>query len=172
MHYLIDENGMEDTINLIDSIVINRDTILNNQRYFILEGVDHIAHGNTWQIIELLRDSSSYLVNEKGDILMSSSEFGSVLNTFVVHEPDGDKLLQIDYQMIDHPDPVELVLGEFDVINYQGRLESFKDQPGIENPRYIDKFFAEGLGPVLETYYYYSNPNKFERRLINYNIEE
>ena len=169
-HYLIHEDGTQESLDQKDSIYIQRDSLIDGNRYFVLEGVDHLINGNKPGVLQLLRDSVGYLVNEDGDILMSSTEFGTVLRSELILFPDIDTLAQIDYQMLEHDDELKLDIGNFDVINYQAKIYSFQEISGVDNPRYNNKYFSEGVGPVLENYHYFSSPRNFERRLLEYRV--
>lgn len=63
-----------------DSIVISHDTLIRNNTYSIIEGTDYGS--SNWGILNIVRDSSNYLVNHLGDIMLSTVDFQHVLRHY------------------------------------------------------------------------------------------
>jgi len=168
-HYNIDSLGNETDMNKTDSVIIKRDTIINNKQYFVLEGTNYPYNGNRWEILDYLRDSSGYLVNFNGIIKCSENNFTDTLvsKTEVIGE---DTLYFLTYQM-EAPDNYIIVpAGEFEVLNFKGTVVMPKNHPGIKNPRYMNNYYADGVGKIIETYFFLSSPFISEKRLVRYNI--
>ena len=71
----IDTSGNETADSKLDSVIIKRDTIINKKKYYVLEGIFYPATSRgRWGIIDILRDSSGYIVNENGDV-----QFGKII---------------------------------------------------------------------------------------------
>ncbi len=170
-HYKIDSLGNETDMNKTDSVIIKRDTIINNNQYFILEGTNYPYNGDRWEILDYLRDSSGYLVNANGIIKCSESNFTDTLvsKTEVISE---DTLYILTYQMEETGNTIIVPAGEFNAINFKGTVFMPHYKPGIQNPRFMNNYYADGVGKILDTYFFLSSPFISEKRLIRYNIVE
>jgi len=168
-HYDIDQLGNETEMDRTDSVLITRDTIIDSKQYFVLEGKDY-PYNKNWGILDCLRDSSGYIVNEKGQIKFSSGNFSDTLAS-KVDVMNGDTLYALTYKMERVTNLVTVPAGEFDVLNFKGTVTTPQQYRGIDNPRFIDNLYAENVGKVLQTYFYLLEPIIHEKRLVNYNIE-
>lgn len=167
----IDPDGMETLREGADSIVISKDTIINNRLYYVFEGSNYPFNGGEWGIVDILRDSMGYIVNPHGDIKLSFENFTDTLH--VKTENHQDQLLYtLSFKMEQEDVHVGVPAGSFQVINYKGTLISAREIKGVPNPRYLNNYFASGVGNVLKTYYYLSSPNAIEKRLIRYHIAD
>ncbi|MDH4058408.1 MAG: hypothetical protein OEU76_06565 [Cyclobacteriaceae bacterium] len=167
-NYSIDTLGNETVLTQRDSIVVDRDTIIGAHTYFILEGTSYPTV-NDWGIVDIVRDSSDYLVNEKGKILFSSSNFSDILCE-EVGIYDSDTLYTLTYQMETVSGSIIVPAGTFDdVLNYKGILTRYIST-NANNPEYFNNYFAPDIGKIVETWSYLSIPTLYQRRLINYNI--
>ena len=169
-HYNIDSLGNETDMNKTDSVIIKRDTIINNKQYFVLEGTNYPYNGNRWEILDYLRDSSGYLVNINGVIKCSNNNFSDTLlsKTEIIGE---DTLFVLTYQMEESLNPIIVPAGEFEAINFKGTVVMPKDQPGIQNTRFMNNYYADGIGKIIDTYFFLSSSFINEKRLVRYNIE-
>jgi hypothetical protein len=170
-HFQIDTNGVETELEMTDSIVVSRDTSINNKNYFILEGVDFPNSSQNWGIVSILRDSSGYLVSENGAILFSDNNFTDTLisrTQFV----EGDTFYVLSYKMERVFNPVSVPAGIFNVLNFKGSFYMPNPEPGVEKTRYINTYYANNVGKILQTYFYASNPSYMEKRLVNYHVKE
>lgn len=168
-YYSIDTLGNENqSAYLRDSIVINRDTVINGKTYFILEGIN-MLQSPEWRIISLLRDSSDYLVNAGGEILFSSTNFTDVLST-KTHVMNSDTLFTLQYSM-QKESTVNVPAGKFTALNYHGTLITTHPPSYIKNPRNLPTYYAAGVGKILHSYYYLSSPTRHEKRLVKYYVK-
>lgn len=170
-HFDIDSLGNETEINKTDSIVIRRDTIINNNQYFILEGTNYPFNGGHWGIIDILRDSSGYLVNEKGQIKFSKDNFTDILAS-KIEVFENDTLYTLTYQMEKMTNPVTVPAGEFEVLNFKGTVLTHQQFKGTKNPRFLNNLYSNNVGKILQTYFFLSSPNFSEKRLVRYNIKK
>jgi len=167
-HYEIDTSGEEKKISTIDSVVITGDTIINDLTYYVLSGT---FIGEPFIVLDILRDSSGYLVNHKGQIKFSEDNFKDTLLTTNVTFGDST-LTTINFKMERQDEPITVPAGTFDnVLNYKGTIKFY----GLNNPFYKDKniFYAKDVGKILDTYYWISRAKRkrYERRLIRYHVE-
>lgn len=169
-HVNIDASNNETPGNYIDSMVVERDTFIRENQYFVIEGTNHPFNGGQWGIIDILRDSLGYIVTHEGNIRFATDNFSDTLarKTEVIN---GDTMYILSYQMDQWGHSVSVPVGTFDVLNFKGTVFSYKDLSGIDNPRYLNNFYAKGVGKVLQTYFYLSSPKISEKRLIRYHLK-
>jgi len=172
-HYSIDSIGNETETTMIDSVVITKDTIINGNKYFILEGTNKPLNGGKWVVIDILRDSLGYLINNKGQIQFAENNFSDTLaKRVMVNNHNGDTIYTLTYKMEKPNNSVTIPAGTFDVLNYKGTVITVYDIPGVKNPRYINKFYSDKVGKILDTYFYIHGPLIYEKRLLRYYIQE
>ncbi len=178
-HFRIDTLQIKTEIPHMDSVIIERDTVINNKKYYILEGTNYITGGvnRHWEIIDMLRDSLGYIINHKGDIKFSLDNFTDTLFQKVFYFPiaydtpgsDTAAIITFKMEMVNEPIVVNAV--EFnEVLNFKGTLQSYRVPSYIDNPRSQDIYFAKDVGKIIETFYYHSYPFRFEKRLVRYKI--
>ncbi|MEY5041788.1 MAG: hypothetical protein RLZZ414_1341 [Bacteroidota bacterium] len=168
-NYSIDTLGNETVLIQKDSIVVDRDTVIGSYTYFILEGTSYPTI-NVWGIVDIVRDSSDYLVNERGQILFSSDNFSGILSE-KIEIYNSDTLYTLSYQMETVSGSIVVPAGTFDdILNYKGVLLRYKPT-NANNPEYYNNYFAPDIGKIVETWSYLSNPTLYQKRLINYNIQ-
>jgi len=170
-HFDIDSLGNETERDRIDSVIINRDTIINDNQYFILEGTNYPYNGGAWDVIEILRDSCGYIVNEKGQIKFSEDNFSDILASKIEVIND-DTIYTLTYQMEIVTNPVTIPAGEFEVLNFKGTVTTPQNIEGIKNPRYLNNLFSKNVGKVLQTYFFVHSSIISEKRLVRYKIEK
>ena len=168
-HVNIDASNNESPGNYIDSMVVERDTFINGNQYFVIEGSNYPFNGGQWAIIDILRDSLGYIVSHEGDIRFAVDNFSDTLarKTEVI---DGGTLYILSYQMDQLGHSFSAPAGTFEVLNFKGTVFSYKDLSGIDNPRYLNNLYAKGVGKVLQTYFFFNSPVISEKRLIRYHV--
>ena len=158
----VDTNGVDGISYSNDSIYIAGDTLINGQTYFIQKKGLFMGSG-----FALLRDSSDFLVNKKGDILFSTSIFDSVLRT--IEGPNN--FFSIEYQMANKNFVVDVPAGSFPTYDFQGLIH-FND--GFSTPvtdRILHNYYAKDVGLVKTTFFFSSTSSTIEQRLLRYHIE-
>ena len=170
-HFKVDSLGNETAYEVIDSVVISRDTSISGKTYSILE--------NYWlkQPVNLpsksmLRDSSGYLVNEKGRISFAKNNFTDVLYSYVYFQ-ENDTAYTAEYKMEVPDHLITVPAGTFNALNYKGNHHYYNhnsDNTEIIQV-YSDTFYAPNIGMILKTGNGYSSKKTtFEKRLIRYNV--
>jgi hypothetical protein len=172
-HYRIDTTGEETFQNKSDSLVIQRDSIVNGVSYVVLEGKTFIQ-GSEWRVIDLLRDSADCVVNLRGIPLFASENYVDTLFVDKLINPTTfDTIYTAYYMMSTTPESVHVPAGTFDVINSLGMITTYFENPyQIENPRQMPRLYAENVGLVMDTYFFMHAPFHYERRLVRYHIGE
>ncbi len=171
-HYKMDTTGEETHLDhMRDSLVIQRDSIVNGISYAVLEGKTMLSN---WHILHLLRDSADCVVNLKGIPLFASNNYTSILHEDVlVNLQFNDTIFTVYYQMRDTPATVTVPAGNFEVINNTGTFTIYQDgSPDPDNQKESRQLYAAEIGLVLDTYLYLNAPFIHERRLVRYHIAE
>ncbi len=168
-HYQIDPNGQAIPQSRTDSVAITGDTLINGKVYYKFEGTNYPWSGGRWGLLALLRDSSGYLVNANGTIKFAAGNFTDILasKTEII---EGDTLYTLQYRMERVAGTVSVPAGEFEALNYKGTVIMPDDRPGIQNPRYINTYYAKGTGKILETYFFLNDSRINEKRLIRFGL--
>ncbi|MCX6268847.1 MAG: hypothetical protein NTW16_16095 [Bacteroidetes bacterium] len=165
-HYDIDTLGHVTEIPLTDSVVITGDSMINGKRYFVFEGTN-FPYNHNWGIVDMLRDSGDYVVSANGIIRFSQKNFTDILasKTEII---SGDTLYTLNYRMEKTDSTVTVPAGVFGALNYRGTVKTWMKLPGIQNPRYLNTYYADNAGCILQTYFFLNNPNFSEKRLVRY----
>jgi hypothetical protein len=171
--FMIDTSGNETANSIIDSVIINRDTIINRKKYFVLEG--NYPYRNRYQrgIIDNLRDSLGYIVNQNGTVRFAENDFtDTIAYSAAINIYDtNDTLYVLTFQMERINNHITVPVGTFEVLNYKGTVVTSMNIPGIKYPRYLSNYYAKGIGKILNTYFYIQSPNIYEKRLIRYYVK-
>jgi hypothetical protein len=168
----IDTSGIETILPKTDSIVISRDTIINHKKYYVLEGTNYpFTYSGYWGVVDILRDSSGYVVNQNGFIRFAVNDFSETLAYRAVVQ-DNDTLYIASSQMVPVSEAVTVPAGIFNVLNYKTKIVATMDTPGVKYPRYLNCYYAKGVGNILYTYFYFASPKIYEKRLVRYNIRK
>lgn len=161
-NYEKDTLGNEKNIMLQDSITITRDTLINGNKYFVLEGSYTMYNQPKWRVIDILRDSAGYVVNAKGRKIMSNTHFDK--NFYVKKE---DPIL-FSEKMTKYEGSVNVLAGNFyDVITNNIKIILNKEEQTTPS------HYAKGVGKIIHTYKFFNEKNRIsEKRLVKYHIEK
>ena len=104
--------------------------------YYVFEGTNYPWSGGQWKVINMLRDSSGYLVDVHGIIRFAPDNFTEVLASKTeIHS--GDTLYTLTYKMEAVHDEVTVPAGKFRVLNYKGTVTMPQNQlRNSESPVY------------------------------------
>lgn len=160
-HYEIDTLGNETQLSVTDSVRITGDTLINSLNYRIYKG----TKPNQWNVLYMLRDSGDYVVDSDGLIYLSKSNFVDTLNKGIIG------LMSFSYKMEQPVAAITVPAGSFNVVNYQGTYDANNPPSGVTYPRFQNNYYTDGIGRIADSYFYYSNPKYYERRLVRYHIE-
>lgn len=164
-HYSVDTLGVETALPKYDSSIIVRDTTIRGALYYIFEGYEAIGNTSSQSII---RDSSGYYVNSNGTIVMAENNFTDTLR-YNVQTNQGDTLFTSMYKM-EKPDySVTVPVGTYDVLNCLGTIKIII--PSLDTTRYLNTYYADNVGMILSTYFFFHSPTVYEKRLTKYHIE-
>lgn len=172
--YNVSGDSSESEVSSRDSIIIIGDTLINQNTYKVFENTIILSSGNNQVSLSFVRDSSGYMVDISGGIIFSSTNFVDTLNQGAKYMIDGDTtstfLYSYSYKMEDVEEQIAVPAGTFDVLNYQGTIFSNENMP-VDNPRYSNTYYADGVGKVMSTNFYFSaNDMELHWRLADYYI--
>jgi hypothetical protein len=164
--YQVDPLGNETLSNRIDSVIVKRDTIIRNTQYYVLENFREHSPRYTF-----LRDSSGYVVDEKGIICFSAINFTDILAFKEEYRNDGILLYTLTYKMEKVDNPVILPAGRFDdVLNFKGTA-IIPQSDGNSITKEINNLYTNNIGKIFETIQYLSADFWHERRLVRYYVQ-
>lgn len=158
----VDSLGVEVPQTQIDTVTITGDTILNGNTYTVAAG--------TWmsnaQRLWFYRDSSNYIVTNEGDVLFTDQPTTDTLDSYYIQN------IGWRYQYMTSPPPsVATPICTFSSILHT-KTDLWSENPTYPwgTPRSDHSYYAEGVGHVLQVFYFYSSPNYLHRRLTEYYI--
>lgn len=174
-NYKIDSLGNEEVFPWTDSIVIEQDSMINGNTYYVLINYPNGRTASN-QIQGILRDSATYIVDQNGNRIISTSDFGSVLRTRIIAF-EGDTLVKSEYLMDSLKTSQTVPAGNFDALDrianhylYYYQNNELTDQKEVA----LKDYYGYGIGPVSLSYTYVDNyfrtKETYERRLTKYHI--
>lgn len=143
-----DTLGNEIATSIRDTATIVGDTNIAGNIYF----KKYSTHGSHFSYI---RDSSGYLVNLSGEILFSDHDFGNIIRIDTI----APGVAYINYRMLDNDSLIIVPEGEYQCIEMRGEVNPINPQypHGVNYTHY---FYADGVGQVKTSSFYYSSPDK------------
>jgi len=146
----------------IDSNYISKDTVMNGLTYFKIEG-QKISNSDPW----FVRDSLDYIVDEKGSILFSNTDFETILyEEYVVGNPD--TLYHWYYKMDPVPFVVSVPVGEFTCLD--NKMSFFRINEQFQHEFNAHSAFAKYIGPVYQQAMFASSTGGMKRELVGYKV--
>ena len=164
----IDSAGNATSTSAYDSVYIEKDTLTGNGTYY--KKVAPNPFGSDPEVT-YLKDSLTYLVDIKGNILFSSSDFTTVFSESIIPGPNNDTIAYITRKMEDKNVNVVTPAGTFitsdsRVTYFMGDGWTFAGSPRLRYHRY-----APNIGLVIQTLpFYVSMPTYVERRIVRYKV--
>jgi len=165
--YTEDNMGNITSMNIIDSCFVEKDTLMNNKKFYKLVGPQ--PHGiiisNTY-----IRDSSNYLVNHKGQILYSSQNFEDTFYQFYVEQYD-DTICKGFVKMDEQELTTTLPFGDFVTNSQMTTYLIYPKFVTLSNIKHSDIKFSNKIGIISETFPpLIRSDKKIKRLLIRYNL--
>jgi hypothetical protein len=186
--YLIDSVGNAVFNHYVDSIVVTKDTMINNKKYFLFvhfSFYDTIPRYYFFDEVRIYRDSSGTLIwytspscnkvkADKDYIYMSSVNFTTPIYNFNSYCDSVDLHMRRMIQMQKVNEQVTVPAGNFNgILNQEQALTGILDYAGITFPS-IKNYFVKKVGLILTSNFYASgwiNDKKTqELRLLRYHI--
>ncbi len=158
----IDTLGNEEILPANDTVTVIGTSLINGEEYFSLEVGNFFGFEEFATTIHV-RDSSGFLVNDTGVILLSTTDFDEV----VFSSETGPA--RFEYTMESTPETVSVPVGDFECLNYSGIVTDILDES--TPPREQFRFYSDGVGLVSSNIFFFSSNNfTWERRLIDFNL--
>lgn len=161
----IDTNGVETPFGGRDSIYISGDTMINSIKYAVIESS---LFGGDYKK-EYQRDSSGFLVNNKGQILFDPSNSQDLLWIDTIFQGNYPYIL-IEYSMEGTTTEIEVPSGKFECFNLQGKVIT-QDSNYRWGTRYKRDYYSDGIGKIQSINFFHSNPVDLRSELVKYHIE-
>jgi len=148
----------------LDSVYISKDTLIRGETYY-KRYEKTIIMANTQQVI-YLRDSSGYLVDHLGHILMSETNF-----TDTLYQDTNALMLYEGYAMMTGKDSIVGVpAGDFPSVTM--RMTVIPTDTASPYPtRYTYTVYGENVGKIKSHLFFFNGDRHFEARLVRYYID-
>lgn len=169
-NYKVDSMGTETIFEQkLDSVIITKDTLINNKVYYKLHAVNYYLGGSLDSKSCYYRDSSGYIIDFKGNIRFSNTNLSDTLQRITEYEIGDHLFYSVTYKMEKSHDVVDPYLNQFnDLLNFRGTLTT----PSYHKVRYLDNLHAKGVGPIYLSSEFISSPISFKKKLIRYHINQ
>jgi hypothetical protein len=163
--YITDDvTGIKKLYGKTDSVFIEKDTVIDGNKYFIEKGT-FLGNRNFKSI---KRGVADHIIDKpNNDVVFSLNEDFIRTDTSMI----GDEILYIGYTSRESGvQNISVPAGNFDVVNYKSRIE-FK-RPGFPiGTRYCYLQYAANVGQVLKSITFSSSPDVLTSELLRYHIE-
>lgn len=147
----------------IDTVKITKDTIISGTKYFKFQGSNPINYGSSGSF---LRDSLQYIVNNFGDIIMSNTDFESIIGEqYIVNQ---DTLYYWYSKMQEEFFEVRVPVGYYKCLDK--RLSFFRHDENFEHEFNTHVFYAKNIGPVYNNWMYASSTAGLKQELVDFRI--
>jgi len=172
-YYYVDTAlGIDKKLSSRDSIVVTNDTVINGKVYFVRRGATYTTVASNFLLKDIVRDSSGFLVNEKGVILFAENNFVDTFNTWYFVLGANDTVAKIFYNM-------EMYLGQtltpsgnyLDGLNCKETVIQYVQDSSFT--KYNKNLYVKNVGMVLKSYFF-AGPQVtdwIELRLAKYHIQ-
>lgn len=176
LQFDIDSNGNAIQSSIIDSTIISKDTLINGKTYYRFDNFESfpMSKGANTNFVsfEYYRDSSKYLINSSGQILFSETNFADTIYRKIATIQD-DTVSWTTGKMEKTNINLIVPAGNFtNLLNLKGTVICNSKFTKIENPRYVNKYYAQEIGEILHSYIYVAGGGSVERRLLRYKINK
>lgn len=168
--FIIDETeGTETAQEVYDSCYVEKDTLINGYIYHKLVGPNILSENR----VKYLRDSLHYIVDSSGAKVFSYKDFTTIFKSYFILASENDTACKVILMMDNYSHRIETPAGIFTTLNVRETYCMYPNWSFNGNERYINHFYAEGIGIVKETLpLFASDPRYRERRLVRYHLAD
>ncbi|MBK7854290.1 MAG: hypothetical protein IPJ79_04740 [Bacteroidetes bacterium] len=164
----IDANGVPSNLGTLDSAYVNGDTVMNGNTYYDYR-YSLALNSPNW-----IRDSSGILINSIGEVLATNQLSTGVFKVSYI-TINLDTVADVDHFMTPTQVSITVPAGSFQCIQYNGE-HTFRPPFDLTlnsgaNPKTMQEEYTDGIGKIRYCYYYASMPDRFENRLLRYNVQ-
>lgn len=165
--YDVDSLGNATPTTDFDSCYVAKDTIINGNIYFEM----HRPGATIPNPISYLRDSATYIVNNYGKIVFSSTDFSSTFSSSYNIAPPTDTIYKTITRMTDKNVSVSTPAGTFITSNYQISSTIWPSWVVYFSTLNQNTRYSKDIGIVTETMPIFLSSSSFkERHLVSYNV--
>lgn len=163
--YMQDSSGVLQPTGDTDSAYISGDTVINGNTYFIRHDKPIII--SQQEQVVYLRDSSGYMVDPLGNILMSETNF-----TDTLFFDDRNPTLYHGYAMMTGNDSLVSVPAG-DIHSVTMRLTVIPADTAMHLPtRYVYWVYGENVGKIKSHLFFFGGDQHVEARLVRYHVTQ
>ena len=150
---------------LTDTSKVVKDTVINNHTYYKVVVFPEIGP----KYATYLRDSLDYIVTSKGNIILSSTDFETILkeNYEIIN---GDTIYYYFAKMHQDTAPFETPAGSFNCLDY--RISLYVKSDNFEKEYQIHHRFAKYVGPVFNQNMFLFSHGGYKLELIDYHVNQ
>jgi hypothetical protein len=164
-NFKVDTSGVTTDLGKTDSCYIEKDTLINGDKYFIKNSLSYMSVSGR----SILKDSSGYLVqrfaNGSSEILFARDNYKDIFRSDTV-----SNLFKRQTMMTGKDSAVSVPAGTF--ITRSMRLVATPLDPdypwGVRRVYYI---YGKDMGQIKYTMCFWSDPGYYEARLVRYHVE-
>jgi hypothetical protein len=145
-----------------DSIVVNNDTVINNNSYHTITEYNYL--GSTNSNIYYYRDSANCIVDNFGDIIFS-------INSGVIYKKyfDPDTIAFNNSTYINTTTSITVPLGTYSCVDFKGDV--FRKIDNYNKAYLIHKYCYIGIGIVKHTELFITSLEQIQLELVKYHVQ-
>jgi transposase-like protein len=163
----VDPKGIETTAKELDSVYIEKDTLINGQTYFKMVSSTSSTILNCFST-KFIKDSLHYIVSEKGEKLFSSENFTDTLRILDNRGLEG--IIKTRFYKMEKEDNVQSPIGTYNCLDY--RMKGILVQPvDGKSERFCHTYYAKNIGIIKNTAAYISSGAFIKEDLIRYKVQ-
>jgi len=148
----------------IDTNFVTKDTLINDLKYYKIEGVGLLGHTDPI----FLRDSLNYIVDVHGTIHISDTDFENKISERYVTNSENDTVYYLYRQIKDMPNNIEVPVGIFNCLD--NKTYFYRSSENFEQEFNTHYLFAKDIGPVYENVMFAGSLGGYKKELVDYNI--
>jgi hypothetical protein len=163
----VDEKGLETPSKELDSVYVEKDTLINGQTYFKMVYATSSTISNSLST-RFIKDSLHYIVNEKGVKLFSSENFRDTLH--VLDNKGLENLIKTRFYKMEKEDNVQSLIGTYNCLDY--RMTGVLVQPSDgKSERFCHNYYAKNIGIIKNISSYITTEAFLKEDLIRYKVQ-
>ena len=163
----VDEFGVKTYMGQ-DSISISKDTTINGNKFYIMEGT---FLGSSAAIRTILKDSAGYLVDPTGIFHLSSYNFQDTIYRNVELGGIKDTLYTVVGHMEKVPNPIQVPAGIFQDVIVNKHTYTFIHPSFSRGSRSTYTYYSNKIGKIKGVKWFAKQPSTIETELIRYHVK-
>lgn len=148
----------------IDTSWITKDTLINSESYFKIEGGYPIFYN-----LLFLRDSGDYLVDHHGKVLFTHTDSLQIFNEQSVTNLEGDTVFYWYDKLAAQNEQVTVGAGSFNCMDM--RTSFFREVDDFQIEHQGHNYYARNVGLVKQSAFFAVSLHVYKKELIGYHLE-